>query len=74
MHWLNSLLTLIFDISEKMRTYYTGSELEYAYFIHSACVVGKLLCFSNGRKFFPIKLRDSDGRCFVVLYLPLIMS
>ena len=45
-------------------TYYTGSELEYAYFIHSACVVGKLLCFSNGRKFFPIKLRDSDGRCF----------
>ena len=36
--------------------------MEYAYFIHSACVVGKLLCFTNGRKFFPIKLRDTDGK------------
>ncbi|XP_052230944.1 protein broad-minded-like isoform X2 [Dreissena polymorpha] len=45
---------------ESRRTSYTGAELEYAYFIHSACVIGKLLCFSNGRKFFPIKLKDSE--------------
>lgn len=48
-------------IAENRRAYYTGAELEYAYFIHSACVIGKLLCFANGRKFFPIKLKDSEG-------------
>ncbi|XP_053402163.1 protein broad-minded-like isoform X2 [Mercenaria mercenaria] len=59
---------LMSDISESVskssfenkRAYYTGAELEYAYFIHSACVIGKLLCFANGRKFFPIKLKDSE--------------
>ncbi|XP_052817688.1 protein broad-minded-like isoform X1 [Mya arenaria] len=45
--------------AESRRSYYTGAELEYAYFIHSVCVIGKLLCFKNGRKFFPIKLKDS---------------
>ncbi|KAL4234490.1 hypothetical protein ACF0H5_006135 [Mactra antiquata] len=56
---------LMSDISESVskaerRVYYTGAELEYAYFIHSACVIGKLLCFTNGRSFFPLKLKDSD--------------
>lgn len=59
---------LMSDISENAskasfdgrRLYYTGAELEYAFFIHSVCVIGKLLCFANGRKFFPIKLKDSE--------------
>ncbi|KAK3086457.1 hypothetical protein FSP39_018719 [Pinctada imbricata] len=42
------------------RTYYAGVELEYAYFIHSVHLLGRLLCFANGRSFFPIKLKDSD--------------
>jgi len=52
----------LFTLLENKRAYYTGAELEYAYFIHSACVIGKLLCFVHGRKFFPIKLSDSSGR------------
>ncbi|XP_061197318.1 protein broad-minded-like [Saccostrea echinata] len=42
------------------RSYYAGAELEYAYFIHSVHLLGRLLCFTNGRKFFPIKLKDSE--------------
>lgn len=42
------------------RSYYAGAELEYAYFIHSVYLIGRLLCFTNGRKFFPIKLKDSE--------------
>nr|XP_022341870.1 protein broad-minded-like isoform X2 [Crassostrea virginica] len=42
------------------RSYYAGAELEYAYFIHSVYLLGRLLCFTNGRKFFPIKLKDAD--------------
>lgn len=43
------------------RSFYAGAELEYAYFIHSVHLLGRLLCFTNGRKFFPIKLGDSEG-------------
>ncbi|XP_060080662.1 protein broad-minded-like [Ylistrum balloti] len=44
----------------KGRSYYTGAELEYSYFIHSVFLLGRLLCFINGRKLFPIKLKDSE--------------
>ncbi|ESO96909.1 hypothetical protein LOTGIDRAFT_231711 [Lottia gigantea] len=40
------------------RSYYTSTELQYIYFIHSLCFIGRLLCFLNGRSFFPIKYRD----------------
>ncbi|XP_068564606.1 protein broad-minded isoform X2 [Cebidichthys violaceus] len=36
---------------------YTGKELEYAFFVHSLCVLGKLLIYTNGRKLFPIRVR-----------------
>ncbi|XP_030201530.1 protein broad-minded isoform X1 [Gadus morhua] len=36
---------------------YTRSELEYAFFVHSLCVLGKVLIYTNGRKLFPIKIR-----------------
>ncbi|XP_070782053.1 protein broad-minded [Enoplosus armatus] len=39
------------------RSVYTGKELEYAFFVHSLCVLGKLLIYTNGRKLFPIKVR-----------------
>uniref|UniRef100_A0A671V4Z7 Protein broad-minded n=1 Tax=Sparus aurata TaxID=8175 RepID=A0A671V4Z7_SPAAU len=39
------------------RSVYTGKELEYAFFVHSLCVLGKLLIYANGRKLFPIKVR-----------------
>ncbi|TMS11937.1 Protein broad-minded, partial [Larimichthys crocea] len=39
------------------RSVYTGKELEYALFVHSLCVLGKVLIYTNGRKLFPIKVR-----------------
>ncbi|KAJ8303233.1 hypothetical protein KUTeg_019629 [Tegillarca granosa] len=48
------------SISGNKRTLYAGAELEYAYFIHSVFLLGRIFCFVNGRKFFPIKLRDTD--------------
>uniref|UniRef100_A0AAR2LDU1 Protein broad-minded n=1 Tax=Pygocentrus nattereri TaxID=42514 RepID=A0AAR2LDU1_PYGNA len=39
------------------RSFYSAKELEYTYFIHSLCVLGRLLMYTNGRKLFPIKVR-----------------
>ncbi|KAM9354123.1 protein broad-minded [Pholidichthys leucotaenia] len=36
---------------------YTGKELEYSFFVHSVCLLGKLIIYTNGRKLFPIKLK-----------------
>ncbi|XP_048670519.1 protein broad-minded-like [Marmota marmota marmota] len=38
--------------------YYSGQELQYIYFIHSLCILGRLLIYKQGRKLFPIKLKD----------------
>ncbi|XP_076021448.1 protein broad-minded [Genypterus blacodes] len=43
--------------SPGQRTAYTAKELEYALFVHSLCVLGKLLIYTNGRKLFPIQVR-----------------
>eukprot|EP00058_Branchiostoma_floridae_P019139 XP_002604628.1 hypothetical protein BRAFLDRAFT_126784 [Branchiostoma floridae] len=43
------------------RTTYAGPELEYIYFIHSLCMLGRMLLYSNGRAFFPIKVKDREG-------------
>ncbi|XP_051816731.1 protein broad-minded isoform X2 [Acanthochromis polyacanthus] len=39
------------------RSVYSGKELEYSFFVHSLCVLGKLIIYTNGRKLFPIKMR-----------------
>ncbi|XP_056150177.1 protein broad-minded [Lampris incognitus] len=41
------------------RSTYTGKEMEYAVFVHSMCVLGKLLLYSSGRNLFPIKVLNS---------------
>lgn len=38
--------------------YYSGQELQYIYFIHSLCLLGRLLIYTQGRKLFPIKLKN----------------
>lgn len=43
------------------RSVYSGKELDYAFFVHSLCVLGKLLIYTNGRKLFPIKVRKRKG-------------
>ncbi|KAI3364478.1 hypothetical protein L3Q82_011270 [Scortum barcoo] len=45
------------NTSSAQRSVYTGKELEYAVFVHSLCVLGKLLIYTNGRKIFPVKVR-----------------
>ncbi|XP_041832439.1 protein broad-minded isoform X2 [Melanotaenia boesemani] len=39
------------------RSVYSRKELEYLFFVHSVCVLGKLIIYTNGRKLFPIKMR-----------------
>ncbi|XP_024233759.1 protein broad-minded isoform X1 [Oncorhynchus tshawytscha] len=41
-------------IGTAQRTLYTTKELEYMYFVHSLCVLGRLLMYTNGRKLFPV--------------------
>ncbi|XP_010795029.1 inverted formin-2-like [Notothenia coriiceps] len=43
------------------RSVYTGKEIEYAFFVHSLCVLGKLLIYTNGRKLFPITVKKRKG-------------
>ncbi|XP_064454128.1 protein broad-minded isoform X2 [Mirounga angustirostris] len=38
--------------------YYSGQELQYIYFIHSLCLLGRLLIYTQGRRLFPIKLKN----------------
>uniref|UniRef100_A0A8C5K043 Protein broad-minded n=1 Tax=Jaculus jaculus TaxID=51337 RepID=A0A8C5K043_JACJA len=38
--------------------YYSRQELQYIYFIHSLCLLGRLLVYKQGRKLFPIKLKN----------------
>ncbi|XP_023592950.1 protein broad-minded isoform X3 [Trichechus manatus latirostris] len=38
--------------------YYSGQELQYIYFIHSLCLLGRLLIYTQGRKLFPMKLKN----------------
>ncbi|XP_077018890.1 protein broad-minded isoform X1 [Tamandua tetradactyla] len=43
----------------KQKTFcYSGRELQYIYFIHSLCLLGRLLIYTQGRKLFPIKLKN----------------
>eukprot|EP00069_Balaena_mysticetus_P013496 bmy_08120T0 len=43
----------------KQKTFhYSGQELQYIYFIHSLCLLGRLLIYTQGRKLFPIKLKN----------------
>ncbi|XP_029452272.1 protein broad-minded [Rhinatrema bivittatum] len=44
--------------SNQPKTFYTGQELQYIYFIHSLCLLGRLLMYTHGRKLFPIKLKN----------------
>ncbi|XP_043819564.1 protein broad-minded isoform X2 [Dromiciops gliroides] len=42
----------------KQKTFYSGQELQYIYFVHSLCLLGRLLIYTQGRKLFPVKLKN----------------
>uniref|UniRef100_A0A8B9ZDH3 Protein broad-minded n=1 Tax=Buteo japonicus TaxID=224669 RepID=A0A8B9ZDH3_9AVES len=47
---------------EKYNFSYTGPELQYIYFVHSLCLLGRLLIYKQGRNLFPVQLKNkTDG-------------
>ncbi|XP_037988435.1 protein broad-minded isoform X3 [Motacilla alba alba] len=37
---------------------YTGAELQYIYFVHSLCLLGRLLIYKEGQNLFPVQLKN----------------
>ncbi|XP_078256304.1 protein broad-minded isoform X2 [Rhinoraja longicauda] len=54
----DNLCTMLYHINSGQRTYYTGSELQYICFVHSLCLLGRLLMYTHGRKLFPVKVNN----------------
>jgi len=54
--------------------FYTSQDLEYIYFVHSLCLLGRVLLYSGGRALFPVLLPEREGRFTCrrinVLYIP----
>ncbi|XP_009864014.1 PREDICTED: protein broad-minded-like, partial [Apaloderma vittatum] len=48
--------------SDKQNFSYTGPELQYVCFVHSLCLLGRLLIYKQGRNIFPVQLKSKkDG-------------
>lgn len=41
---------------------YTGPELQYIYFVHSLCFLGRLLIYKQGQNLFPVQLKNKKGK------------
>ncbi|NXU84276.1 BROMI protein, partial [Xiphorhynchus elegans] len=44
--------------SDKQNFSYTGPELQYIYFVHSLCLLGRLLIYKEGQNLFPVQLKN----------------
>uniref|UniRef100_G3X8J3 Protein broad-minded n=1 Tax=Meleagris gallopavo TaxID=9103 RepID=G3X8J3_MELGA len=44
--------------NNEQKFFYTGSELQYIYFVHSLCLLGRLLIYKQGRNLFPVQLKN----------------
>ncbi|KAM7171871.1 protein broad-minded isoform 2-T4 [Macrochelys suwanniensis] len=44
--------------SNNQKTFYSGQELQYIYFVHSLCLLGRLLIYKQGRNLFPVQLEN----------------
>ncbi|NXL87014.1 BROMI protein, partial [Alectura lathami] len=44
--------------NDEQKFSYTGPELQYVYFIHSLCLLGRLLIYKQGRNLFPVQLKN----------------
>ncbi|NXW13334.1 BROMI protein, partial [Circaetus pectoralis] len=47
--------------SDNQNFSYTGPELQYVYFVHSLCLLGRLLIYKQGRNLFPVQLKNKKG-------------
>ncbi|XP_048387380.2 protein broad-minded isoform X2 [Stegostoma tigrinum] len=62
------------QITNGRRMYYTGHELQYIYFVHSLCLLGRLLMYTDGRKLFPIKVKNRKELVSLVDLLVLLIQ
>ncbi|NXT00180.1 BROMI protein, partial [Jacana jacana] len=46
------------DCSDKQNFSYTGPQLQYICFVHSLCLLGRLLIYKQGRNLFPVQLKN----------------
>ncbi|KAL7987794.1 hypothetical protein Chor_006713 [Crotalus horridus] len=46
------------EACNKQKNFYAGKELQYIYFVHSLSLLGTLLIYKQGRKLFPIQLKN----------------
>ncbi|KFZ47705.1 Protein broad-minded, partial [Antrostomus carolinensis] len=62
--------------SDKQNFSYTGPELQYICFVHSLCLLGRLLIYKQGRNLFPVQLKNKKDSVSVtdllVLFTQLI--
>uniref|UniRef100_A0A3P9PVV4 Protein broad-minded n=1 Tax=Poecilia reticulata TaxID=8081 RepID=A0A3P9PVV4_POERE len=65
--WCNKLMTGL-----PQRGVFTRRDLEYSFFVHSLCILGKIIIYTNGRKLFPIKIRKHKGGTFGFLYTSIL--
>ncbi|XP_059837462.1 protein broad-minded isoform X2 [Hypanus sabinus] len=56
----DNLCVMLYHMNGGQRTYYTGHELQYICFVHSLCLLGRLLMYTRGRKLFPIKVKNRE--------------
>uniref|UniRef100_A0A8C2TA29 Protein broad-minded n=1 Tax=Coturnix japonica TaxID=93934 RepID=A0A8C2TA29_COTJA len=42
----------------EQKFFYTGSDLQYICFVHSLCLLGRLLIYKQGRNLFPVQLKN----------------
>uniref|UniRef100_A0A672TMF3 Protein broad-minded n=1 Tax=Strigops habroptila TaxID=2489341 RepID=A0A672TMF3_STRHB len=56
---LSQVLTFVFILKGDEQNFsYTGQELQYVYFVHSLCLLGRLLLYKQGQNLFPVQLKN----------------
>ncbi|XP_044281517.1 protein broad-minded [Varanus komodoensis] len=61
---------------KKEKNLYSGKELQYIHFVHSVSLLGRLLIYKQGRKLFPVQLRNGKDLMsltdLVIMFIRLI--
>ncbi|XP_010129410.1 PREDICTED: protein broad-minded, partial [Buceros rhinoceros silvestris] len=60
--------------SDKQNFCYTGPELQYACFVHSLCLLGRLLIYKQGRNLFPVQLKNKKDSVSITDLLVLFIQ
>ncbi|KFO62351.1 Protein broad-minded, partial [Corvus brachyrhynchos] len=76
-NYKGKVLISCFIVTGDMQSFsYTGPELQYIYFVHSLCLLGRLLIYKQGQSLFPVQLKNKKDNISVtdvlVLFTQLI--